>query len=170
MEQWIQFETGLIPGPLFWIGKPAIRASTDALYAGYYVERGLPPGNIRGDSGVITPQWHWHGFWRCLTEEDFRTQLHELMLGLQEERRSIWIDAGERSAFLSYTGENSLEEAAGLCSSVPPDYWIDFFIGIRLEKEQCLALQGAIVPEIQNALVRVEEISSLVQCARDGLR
>ena len=63
--------------PLFWSGKPAIRASSsipakagrpvteDALYVGYYVERGRLVDD--DPNKVMDQSWHWHGFYRCLS-------------------------------------------------------------------------------------------------------
>ena len=159
-RQWIQFEPSVSVGPVFWMGKASIRSSNTALYAGYYVERGLPPDKGHKLEYVITKEWQWHGFINCLRN----ASLHNLLMDLPEDRRCIWIENDEidLDERIRYTNESSLRHANDIISDIADDYWINVMIGNFYSKDECLKIQNQIVQELRTPLVRAFEIDSLV--------
>ncbi|MBI4766662.1 MAG: hypothetical protein HY787_19045 [Deltaproteobacteria bacterium] len=164
-SQWIQFEDSTLPGPIFWIGKPALLSSKDSLYIGYYVERGFPEEEERDPLYTIGPKWHWNGFLTCLNENKLRNQLSLLLNNLNEKRRCIWIDADNSSKQISYKNDKSLLEAKKYIYSLPSKLRIDLILGVYYSKEECLNLQDKIVSEIVTPLIRAYEIKTLVEQA-----
>lgn len=164
-KQWIQFEEPGLSGPVFWLGKPGIVSNEEALYVGYYVERGLLRGERIPDPQVVTPQWHWHGFTKCLDNENLRCDLNSLLQGLPRQRSGIWIRTDQNDRWLKYDGESTLLEAKTQFMGLQSDIWIDVILGVSFRKPECLDLQTAIVSELSTPIIRAYEISSLVKDA-----
>jgi hypothetical protein len=187
--QWVQFEPPGWSGPLFWSGKPAFRASSstpskpgrpvseDALYVGYYVERGVL--TAQDPDQVIDEKWHWHGFHQCLTNPRLRAELDRLLLDLPEGRRTIWM-TGSRHEEPSgqvhpeftyvdrYHGERSLDAALARIKQIPPTQWLNVMLGSRFTKAECLVRQADLVGEFRNPTVRANEVRQLVEGAMPG--
>ena len=164
-KQWIQFEERDWSGPVFWLGKPGIISSKDALYIGYYVERGLSEEESRQSICTITPEWHWHGFIRCINNSNLRYKLNSLLIDLNENRRCIWIGADNIDKRIKYENENSLLEAKGEFKTIPRNIWIDVIIGYYYLKEECLERQKNIITDLSMPIIRAYEIDSLVKDA-----
>lgn len=176
--QWVQFEPNGNLGSLFWSAKPAVlplRASQadgvappEYLAVGCYVERGLPAHVV---AGPMHAGWHWHGFMRALSEDEYRGRLVELMLALPEERRSVWISTSDGASTpvgarrLPFTGSDTLEQAKEIIDAAPVTAWIDVVVGCSFAKEECLARQGDLVPEFRNSTVRARETVELISDA-----
>jgi hypothetical protein len=160
-KQWIQFEPDWLKGPAFMFGKPGIMSQGEALYAGYYVERGLPPDCGRPEY-IIGDDWHWHGFDQCLKNDDLRSRLNFMLLNLPENRRCIWIRTDQAQNCLEYEGDHSLLNTREIVQGVPANEWIDVILGVRFSKKECLDLQDGIVLELSTPIIRSHEISSLV--------
>lgn len=167
-KQWIQFEEPGLTGPVFWLGKPGIISNEEALYAGFYVERGLPRSNGTLSMYVITPKWHWHGFAQCLGNPNLRSALNSLLQELPRQRSCIWIRTDQGDQHLNYESENTLLEAKTSLTTLPSDIWIEVILGVFFRKSECLGLQAAIIPELNAPIIRAYEISSLVKDAMRG--
>jgi len=186
--QWVQFEPEGSSGPLFWRGKPAIRASRskdsrsglvtveEALFVGYYVERGLPTHPSIPEA-VMDPGWEWYGFKRCLSEPDFRKELDALMMNLPAGRRTFWIDCSESeradghvlppvSWIVRYAGASTLADAALIINGIAPTQWVNVMLGSRFTKDECLERQHDVVTDFRNPIVRANEIRGLIENAK----
>ncbi len=161
--QWIQFEPVGHVGPAFWLGKPAILSGNGFLYVGYYVERGLLSHPSHPEY-VITPEWEWHGFMKCLEHDPCRRTLNSLMQNLPEEQRCLWVRIvhDEKGILLdqvlAYGDEHTLLDFMRISAQAPTDHWVEAMLGVRFSKEECLHLQKKIVPEMRNPLIRADEI------------
>lgn len=165
-HQWIQFEPRGIPGPFFWYGKPAILTDNGWLYVGYYIERGLSSHDSSLDY-VLTENWHWHGFMKCLENQKSRLTLASLILNLSSERRCFWIRLSQgnsviESISLAFEDENTLTAARKRLLSVSQDVWIEVLLGVRFSKKECLSLQKNLVSELKTPIIRADEIRWLV--------
>mgnify|MGYP000868955437 CR=1 FL=1 len=160
-KQWIQYENPEFRGSLFWIGKPAIRSNKDFLFAGYYIEKGL--ANHEKKEYVITNEWHWHGFIRCLIEQNLMKIINNLIISLPVDRRCYWIETDELNKSYPYTGEESLNEMFATINNQKKDLWINVMVGIFLSKQECLTLQEKIVRELQNSIIRASDIDDIVK-------
>ena len=162
-NQWIQFEPDWHVGPAFWFGKPALLSEDGFLQVGYYVERGLLYHPTHPEY-VITPEWHWHGFIRCLEQDHCRQKLNILMQELPEERRYLWIHilSEEKGTLLNkslaYEGAKTLDDFGNLYSEAPEDHWVEVMLGVRFSKNECLSLQKKIVSDLRTPLIRADEI------------
>lgn len=166
-SHWIQIEPRGFSGPAHWLGKPAVVARSGVLYVGYYVERGYP--SHQHPEYVITPEWHWHAFERCLAQGARRTQIDSLMRMLDPEVRALTVFCGDVRLELAYQDERTLAQATEYTRSCPPSEWIDLFLGVRLPREECLARQGAIRDQLEPALIRGRQIEEVVLEAREEL-
>jgi hypothetical protein len=50
-----------------------------------------------------------------------------------------------------------------ICSQAPADHWVEVLLGVRFSKEECLQLQKKIVAEMQQPLIRADEIHWLAK-------
>lgn len=164
---WIQIEPKGFSGPAYWLGKPAVMARSENLYAGYYVERGYH--SHRHPEYVITPEWHWHAFQSCLAQSARRTHIDSLIRTLDPAIRALAVFCGDDRLELAYQDEHTLTRAAEYTRSCPPSEWIDLFLGVRLPRDECLARQGAIRNRLEPALIRGREIEEVVLEAREEL-
>jgi len=169
-KQWIQFEEPGLTGPVFWLGKPGIISNEEALYAGFYVERGLPRGNGTLSTYVITPEWHWHGFAQCLDNPNLRSALNSLLQELPRQRSCIWIrtDTDQGNQHLNYESENTLLDTKNYLAALPSDIWIEVILGVSFRKPECLGRQEEIIPDLNAPIICADEISSLVKDAMRG--
>lgn len=162
-KQWIQFEDPNLPGPAFWIGKPGIISSKDALYIGYYVERGLPKEERCETLYKITSDWHWHGFTKCLNDNSLRQDLNSYFTDLNEYNCCIWVNTDKSEQRIEHKDENSLSEVNTIIDSIPSNLWIDVMFGIYFSKEECLERQNNILSKISIPLIRAYEISCFIK-------
>jgi hypothetical protein len=189
-EQWIQFEPEGWSGPFFWSGKPAILAtrprqvatisSDQALFVGYYVERGTPTNTL--PEARIDENWHWHGFYRCLLDPVLRDALDGLMLNLPENRRTVWLDGSATDTgggkvlppfdhVLPYLGPATLDQAKALIDTIQPEQWINVMLGNRFPKSECLSrAEEQLVGEFRTPIIRAAEIHDVVQGAMTSRR
>lgn len=179
-NQWVQYEPKDYRGPAFRIGKPAVvagrslDASHPALYAGYYIERGLPPGTpgriyreqIMEDND---PTWDWTRFYKTLSDESAgivaangQAKLSGVLRSLPTDRRCIWISDSTAKAVTTQTGDTII--APGIChalgelselSKVKDDigkikrtHWIDLIVGVRYSMEECMERQEGLIDGI----------------------
>ncbi len=164
-KQWIQFEEPGFPGPVFWLGKPGIISNEEALHVGYYVERGLPGNKRTPIPHVITPQWHWYGFLKCLDDNDLRSRMNSLLGNLPRQRSGVWIRTDLTDRYCEYEAESTLLETRHAVTDLPSDIWIDVILGVSFRKPECLTLQETIVSELSKAIICAYKISSLVKDA-----
>ncbi|MDE2180772.1 MAG: hypothetical protein KGJ40_07995 [candidate division NC10 bacterium] len=162
-KQWIQFEEPGLPGPIFWLGKPGIISNEEILYAGYYVERGLPQRPGIPSTYAITPEWHWHGFIKCLVNHELRSVLSRLLLNLPEQRNCIWIHTETSDQHFKYVSEDTLLEAQSALPALSSDKWIDVVLGVFFTKQECLGLQAELVHHLVSPIIQAYEICSLVK-------
>jgi len=162
-QQWIQFEPEGFRGPFFWSGKAAVLSSSAALYAGYYVERGLPPGEDQPEL-IMGPGWHWHGFRRALCEEPILNHLSAIVARLPRTRRCIWVSnpASGRGRAYPFKTQSTAVKVRAYVDSIPSDKWVDVIIGVQYSKDECLGLQNQIVEEIIEPLKEGHELYTLV--------
>lgn len=160
-RQWIQYENPEVQGSLFWIGKPAIRSNKDYLFAGYYVEKGFIKHERK--EYIITNEWHWHDFIRCLIEKELMIILNSMLINLPEERRCYWVETDDLNRSCSYIGEESLKEMLGTINNQQKDLWINIMLGTRFSKQECLTLQEKIVEELRNSIIRAQDIDMIVK-------
>jgi hypothetical protein len=104
-------------------------AADEALFVGYYVERGLLAHQDRDK--VMKEGWHWHGLLRCLTEPSPAATLNGFMLGLPSSRATVWLE-GEKveqpdgttipaySHVLPYVGPTTLSDVLEIIGEFPP--------------------------------------------------
>ncbi len=159
--QWIQFERdNWPPGPHFWRGKPAVLSSPSALYAGYYVERGYPPGQ----PAPATPEqimedgdtnWDWGRFVELLSEESAgdgqEDEFSGLLLPLPVGRRCIWVcdSTTDRCGQPFYfQGRHTLVEVLKHVKEIKRDHWIDLVVGVEYSLSECVHLQDGLVKEL----------------------
>jgi len=146
----------------------------EALFIGYYVERGVPHHDM--PARQIDSRWHWHGFARCLSESRLRDDLNALMLNLREDRRVVWIDCSEAEhpagtvvppvvRVLPYKGLTTLAETKKIIDGIPQYQWINVMLGVRYSMTECLTEQRDLIGEFRNPIVRANEIRQLVQNA-----
>jgi hypothetical protein len=145
------------------MGKTSIRSSATALYVGYYIERGLRRSEGIKQEYIITKDWHWYGFLRCLRNGS----LNELLFDLPDDRRCIWIENNELNlnVRISYSNDSSLREAEHMIEEIAEDNWINVMLGNFYLKGECLDLQQQIVPRLRTPIVRAYEIDMLVRSA-----
>jgi hypothetical protein len=112
--------------------------------------------------------WHWHGFMRTLTDDEFRGRLVDLMLALPEARRSLWISTSDGTSAaaaarrLPFMGPETLDQARAMIDAIPLTTWVDVVIGCSFAKEECLSRQDDVVSEFRNPTVRAREIVELI--------
>ena len=164
-KQWIQFEEKGLSGPVFWQGKPGIISHDDYLFVGCYIERGLPPDPKTPALYIITSEWHWHGFIKCLIDNALRSELTALMGNLPPRRSCVLIKSVQSTRLLDYCSEQTLIEASSLIETIPDNIWIDCVLGVYYRKSECLALQAKLVPELSTPIIRAYEIASLIKAA-----
>jgi hypothetical protein len=176
----VQFEPEGYSLPFFWSGKPAVRSTRSdtaqdanaAIFAGYYVERGLDEHDDPYQQ--ISATWHWHGLHRCLTEPALRNNLNDLMLTLPESRRTVWLEGGGikqpdgtlapgYSHVFPYVGRETLARVHDTIRAIPPTQWINLMLGNRFSKSECLERQGDLVTDFRTPIVRAHEIRALVE-------
>lgn len=160
-RQWIQFEPSVSVGPLFWMGKTSIRSSNTSLYAGYYIERGVPQTEANKREYIMTKEWHWHGFMNCLKT----ASLHYSLMELPVDKRCIWIenDEIELDERINYINESSLRQVENIINNIDDRYWINVMIGNFYSKDECLKIQNEIVQELRAPLIRASEIDDQVR-------
>ena len=166
-QRWIQFEPRTNIGPFFWSGKPAVLSSPTALYAGYYVERGYRSDRPKETeaSQVMDERWHWHGFYRALSEEPLRSNLGWTLASLPETRRCVWVSQPPNNKDQKeFDAQATLAEVKAYVDSdsIRQDEWVDVIVGARYLKDECLSLQDQIVTEVINALKKGAELYELV--------
>jgi hypothetical protein len=150
----------------------------EALFVGYYVERGVPhrPEMPAKEMHAGSP-WHWYGFERCLSEPVLRDALNALMLNLPMDRRVVWIDCSETDQagapvapplvrVLPYEGLTTLTETKTTVDGIPVFQWINVMLGVRYTIDECLTEQRDLVDRFRNPIVRANEIRQLVEDAR----
>jgi hypothetical protein len=167
-QQWIQFELDGFSVPFFWSGKPAILSSPSHLFAGYYVERGLPE---RPDQPLMVMNlgWDWHGFYRAFPEGPMMDRITATVAKLPKERCRVWVTnppSGDRSRIFSLEGHEDAETIKAHIDSIPPTEWVDVVVGVQYGLEECLNLQDRIVEEIIAPLRIGFEIYNLVAASR----
>jgi hypothetical protein len=166
-QRWLQYQPPNT-GPFFWSGKPAIISTREALYAGYYVERGLSSDvaaqNHRPKQEVINDGWDWNRFLDLLIKQP--AILYSELAKLPAERRCIWLCDQPPSHHQNVTASNlgrvySINNVADLDApktridhEIHIDHWIDLIAGVRYAKDECLDKDRwpSIVREIVNAL------------------
>jgi hypothetical protein len=164
-KQWIQFEDPNLSGPAFWIGKPGIISSKDALYIGYYVERGLPKEESSSPLYKMTSNWHWNGFSRCLNDKSLQKELNSYLVDLNNFHSCIWLHTDKSEECIDYKDDNSLSEVKMIIDSIPSNLWIDVILGIYFSKEECLERQNKIISELPIPIIRAYEIAGFVNNA-----
>lgn len=164
-KQWIQFEEKGSVGPVFWQGKPGVISHEDYLFVGYYVERGLPPELNPPGFYIITSEWHWHGFIKCLIDNALRSTLTALMGNLPPQRSCVLIKSDQSTRILDFSSEQTFIEAFSLIETIPRTIWIDCVLGVYYRKSECLDLQTKLVPELSIPIIRAYEIASLMKAA-----
>jgi len=162
-QRWLQYQP--LTGQFFWSSKPAVWSTRDALYAGYYVERGFSPAvamlHHKPDEEVIRPHWHWWPFLELLTKHP--ETLFSTLAVLPADRRCIWIcDSGPRFDVTAINlGKTvmirdiaDLAEPTDHIGKVRDDHWIDLVVGVRYTKDECLNRNkwASLVQGIINAL------------------
>ena len=158
LKQWVQFEREEWPsGPCFWRCKPAVlssRSSPSSLYAGIYIERGLPlraatPAEVeRGQVMVDNDEkWDWNRFDQRLSTE---TAIGEIMLKFPAQRRCIWVwDSTAKSGkTFHFQGRPPLADVQKHVKDIDRDHWIDLVIGVEYSMTECLRLQDELVKEL----------------------
>jgi hypothetical protein len=154
--------------------KPGRPVAEDAMYVGYYVERGLLADD--DPNRVMDKKWHWHGFYKCLSNPSLRHQLNRLMLDLPAVRRTIWISCSrhqdssgtvhpEFTDQIRYAGEQDLDAARAKIDQIPFSQWINVMVGNCFDVAECLSRQADLVAEFRNPIVRGNEIRLLVEKA-----
>ena len=166
-QQWIQFQN--FPGSFFWSGKPAVLSSPTALYAGYYVERGLPPGKGCPNKRVMDLHWHWYGFDRALSAEPFRSNLSTALASLPTPR-CVWVSNLTQGIDQSFSlkGHSTLTKVRAYANKIPPNKWVDVVLGVRYSKRECLRLQDQIVEKLIEPLKQAHALYALV-CSAQGV-
>lgn len=150
----------------------------DALFVGYYVERGIPHcADMPAKEMPPGSSWHWFGFQRCLAEDGLREDLNALMLDLPKERRVVWIDCSETEEpgeplapplvkILPYEGLTTLVETKAIVDTIPRFQWINLMLGLRFTLNECLTEQHDLLDRFRMPVVRANEIRQLVEDAR----
>lgn len=159
-HQWVQYEDPTIPGPSFWRGKPAIRANADSLFAGYYVERGLPKNE--NPDYVLGPRWHWHGFMHCIQSED-QENVNKLIRNFSLERACVWIQSETGECIIRYSGVETLTAVEKEVAKTPADVWVNLMVAEEYKKQECLEHQENIVSRLQKPIVAAVELSEYVK-------
>jgi len=160
-RQWIQYETPGFPGSLFWIGKPAIRSNKEFLFAGYYIEKGFTK-HEKADY-QLTDKWHWHGFVRCLKDEDRQGLINDSIISLPQEHRSCWIETDDMDKSYPYVGKESLRDIQTMMDGPQKNLWLNVMLGVCFSKEECLNLQERIVGELQKPIITANDIDEIVK-------
>ncbi|MGA3328797.1 MAG: hypothetical protein ABSF45_30475 [Terriglobia bacterium] len=158
LVQWVQFEREEWPsGPCFWRCKPAVLASPSspsALYAGFYIERGLPPGAAtpaeveRGQVMADDDEnWDWNRFYPRLSTE---TGLGEIMLKFPAQRRCIWVwdSTAKCGKPFPFQGRPALADVQKHITGIARDHWIDLVVGVEYSLSECVHLQDGLVKEL----------------------
>jgi hypothetical protein len=176
-HRWIQYEPDRTPGPFFWLGKPAVTSSDNALFVGYYVERGLDPkrplSHSKPGAEKIDDTWHWKGFAKCLEHSALRSKLNDLILTLSEKSRVIWIYSGSFPAMRgsvdewlrAYTSENQLKEAKEHIERIDrnsPDNWINAVIGAEFTRIDCVERQDGMIANFDKPIRVADDIRRLI--------
>ena len=163
--RWIQYEPKGLPGPAFWLAKPAIVASISHLFLGCFVERGYPKVKTRVPAEVFDPRWQWHGFTAVLDSQARRGELHEHLANLPAERTCLRLWIGKDETVTPYADLDSLLALRQTLATIPGDQWINCLLGVRFSKQECLLKQERLVDELRTPLVRAWEIADLIERA-----
>jgi len=146
-QRWLQYQP--ITGQFFWHSKPAIASTREALYAGYYVERGLPD-NVAAlhripEMEVIKPHWHWWPFMDFLIAEP--QTLYSTLAKFPAERRCVWVCDSEPHPDVTVSNLGTpfrissvpdLDAVKDHIGRVRHDHWIDLIAGIQYTKDECM--------------------------------
>ena len=130
-------------------------ASREALYAGYYIERGFSadakPEYLRTNAELIMDAGrHWHLFVNVMKNQSQREHLNKLMENLPVARSCISLLRRDQiSRPIHYDGQNSLNEMESALSAADADEWIDLVLGVSFQLDECLDLQEGIVEELR---------------------
>jgi hypothetical protein len=156
-QSWLQYEPEDHSGPFFWSGKPAIMCTDEALYAGYYIERGLlweEATQDEKDRGqVMDETWDWHRFRRLIRHDP--QGLLRIAAALPRDKRCVWMCVTQRQqdnqkslARLSLESEPDLREVIKRVHGSRRGDWIDLVVGVEFTKPECGRLQYDIVNEL----------------------
>ena len=162
--RWVQYQPPGLKGPEHWLAKPAILPSESKLFAGCFVERGLPKELAREPEYIFGKSWRWHGFIACLEDPDLRARLHAYMTNLTTGRSCIrtWVEHAEDHVD-AYTGADCLLALRDRLKTIPADKWITCVLGVQFTKIECLDLQEKIVLELRNPIIRASEMTALFE-------
>ncbi|HEX3552023.1 MAG TPA: hypothetical protein VIA62_02210 [Thermoanaerobaculia bacterium] len=164
--QWVQIEPSGYSGPTHWFGKPAVVADIGALYAGYYIERGID--HHERPEYVITPEWHWYSLRACIDKPAVRHEIDAVMQEVPPERRKVAASCRDQYFEPAYEGETTLLAFRRFVDECPPGEWVNGYLGARFEIDECLTQQEKLVGRLVSPLQLGAEIERIVLRKRDA--
>ena len=164
--QWVQIEPSGYSGPTHWLGKPAVVADSGALYAGYYIERGID--DHERPEYVITPEWHWYSLRACIDKPEVRREIDDAMQKVPPEHRQVAASCRDQYFEPAYEGETTLLAFRRFVDECPPGEWVNGYLGACFEIDECLTQQEKLVDRLVSPLQLGAEIERIVLRERDA--
>ena len=163
---WVQIDPSGYSGPAHWLGKPAVVADGEALYAGYYIERGID--HHERPEYVITSEWHWHSLRACIDKPATRREIDTVMQEVPSERRWVAAFCRDKRFEPAYESEATLLAFRRFVDECPPGEWVNGYLGARFEIDECLTQQEKLVDRLVSPLQLGAEIERIVLRERDA--